>query len=265
MANIQAICSECGAHLTLDHEGARCPFCGTPIVMGHSGGYELSIRATLAEDGEAFMEIEDWSSAQKSFSRLIQDYPYDYRGWWGMAQIYSRNFSFVRPSKNVFETICDYANRAYKTADAATRQNIAATMRDYQERLEDVNAIGDSIRTAFSAPRTEAPKTSPERRQLERKVQELSESIEKLRSLPRRLAIIFGLCAFGLALTVLLLLILAGSMTVGNILLLAVLLILDVYVIAFIAFWVGRLIAQDKMAALKKKRKRLVREMENTK
>lgn len=55
--------------------------------------HEMMIRDTLADDGDAFIEYKDWRSAEKVFGRLVREYPYDERGWWGLIRLETKDLT----------------------------------------------------------------------------------------------------------------------------------------------------------------------------
>ena len=107
MPLIMAKCTNCGGELEVDSvkEAAVCKYCGTPFITEKAvNNYNNRIEHLHADtvvlsDGqsvddrvkaaETFINLNNYVSAEKIFSTLTQECPYDYRGWWGLIKIHT--------------------------------------------------------------------------------------------------------------------------------------------------------------------------------
>lgn len=115
MPLVPAICTQCSARLEVDPncESAVCQYCGTRFVTekainNYNITYETNIGNLSADavyindesssdnrvkSGDTFIKLNNYTSAEEVFSKLSKECPYDYRGWWGLIKVYSRNFT----------------------------------------------------------------------------------------------------------------------------------------------------------------------------
>lgn len=120
MGLITAKCTQCGANIKVDDtkESGVCEFCGTEFitekVINH---YQISADNIIVNGdninlsqydiesalkaADKFMAGELYSDAEELLRQIIQNCPYDYRGWWQMALIaYHRDGLWFDDNKN---------------------------------------------------------------------------------------------------------------------------------------------------------------------
>lgn len=153
MPLVPAICTQCGARLTIDpsQEAAICPFCNTPFVTEkainnynttnvtnigslHADVVNLSddrSRDNRVKSGETFIKMQDYVSAERVFGKLAEDCPYDYRSWWGLIQVHSKSFSDTDISRAELSNIDALYNKACKVATPAEQDNMSEKYRAY--------------------------------------------------------------------------------------------------------------------------------------
>lgn len=117
MPFVPAICTQCGSKLRVDSskEAAICPYCRTPFVTetainNYNTNYTTNVEhlhadvVNLNDDksidnrvraGETFIKLNDYAAAERIFKELTVECPYDYRGWWGLIKVYSKDFNNV--------------------------------------------------------------------------------------------------------------------------------------------------------------------------
>lgn len=90
-------CPNCGSEL--DMEQGCCDYCGssfTPemlsqISKGIKGAYELTKgdleKERLLKNAETFLKLNEKQKAAEIYNQLTEEYPEDYRGWFGSAKI----------------------------------------------------------------------------------------------------------------------------------------------------------------------------------
>ena len=63
-------------------------------------GEEVLSLERLLENGETFLDLKDYRSAENSFRRATEVYPQDYHGWWGLIRATTYNLSFSSRKQN---------------------------------------------------------------------------------------------------------------------------------------------------------------------
>lgn len=213
MPLVPAICTQCGARLEVDPncEAAICKYCNTPFVtekainnynttyvtnIGHLHADVVHInddssRDSRVKSGETFLKFNDYTSAEEVFSKLTKECPYDYRGWWGLVRVYSRkftDFSIGRPElskmKSMYDKACTVATPQEKSAmDAEYKPYSAQLERRLSERLNDTRQRMQQESYEFEA----------QKRNLESRINALSEQQKSLKQPSKILTIVLGI------------------------------------------------------------------------
>ena len=213
MPLVPAICTQCGARLEVDPncEAAICKYCNTPFItekainnynttyvtnIGHLHADVVHInddssRDSRVKSGETFLKFNDYTSAEEVFSKLTKECPYDYRGWWGLVRVYSRkftDFSIGRPElskmKSMYDKACTVATPQEKSAmDAEYKPYSAQLERRLSERLNDRRQRMQQESYEFEA----------QKRNLESRINALSEQQKSLKQPSKILTIVLGI------------------------------------------------------------------------
>lgn len=213
MPLVPAICTQCGARLEVDPncEAAICKYCNTPFItekainnynttyvtnIGHLHADVVHInddssRDSKVKSGETFLKFNDYTSAEEVFSKLTKECPYDYRGWWGLVRVYSRkftDFSIGRPElskmKSMYDKACTVATPQEKSAmDAEYKPYSAQLDQRLSERLNDTRQRMQQESYEFEA----------QKRNLESRINALSEQQKSLKQPSKILTIVLGI------------------------------------------------------------------------
>ena len=113
MPFVAAKCPNCGGELQVD-DGKRlavCPYCKEPYMVEeavnnyitnynienlHADNVSIIGGKTAdhyAKSGDTNIRLGHYESAEADFENITNDYPYDYRGWWGLIRVKTREFS----------------------------------------------------------------------------------------------------------------------------------------------------------------------------
>ena len=136
MPLVPALCTQCGSKLEVDSgkEAGICPHCHTPFVtekvinnynitnitnIGNLHADVVQINESKSIDnqvkaGETFIKLNEYESAENVFRKLTHEFPYDYRGWWGLIRVYTLDFGNISISR---ETL-NYIDNLYENATA---------------------------------------------------------------------------------------------------------------------------------------------------
>ena len=213
MPLVPAICTQCGARLEVDPncEAAICKYCNTPFItekainnynttyvtnIGHLHADVVHInddssRDSRVKSGETFLKFNDYTSAEEVFSKLTKECPYDYRGWWGLVRVYSRkftDFSIGRPElskmKSMYDKACTVATPQEKSAMNSEYKPYSAQLeRRLSERLNDTRQRMQQESYEFEA----------QKRNLESRINALSEQQKSLKQPSKILTIVLGI------------------------------------------------------------------------
>lgn len=213
MPLVPAICTQCGARLEVDPncEAAICKYCNTPFItekainnynttyvtnIGHLHADVVHInddssRDSRVKSGETFLKFNDYTSAEEVFSKLTKECPYDYRGWWGLVRVYSRKFTDfsigcpeLSKMKSMYDKACTVATPQEKSAmDAEYKPYSAQLDRRLSERLNDTRQRMQQESYEFEA----------QKRNLESRINALSEQQKSLKQPSKILTIVLGI------------------------------------------------------------------------
>lgn len=164
MPLVPALCTQCGAKLEIDssQEAAVCPYCHTPFVTEkainnynttnvtnienlHADVVNVSdeqSRDNRVKSGETFIMMNDYVSADKIFTKLSEECPYDYRGWWGLIKVSTQN---LKKQDIMYKELCEIKRlyeRAITVADEKQKANMEKEYVPYIAGMESkLNAI----------------------------------------------------------------------------------------------------------------------------
>ncbi|MDE7267156.1 MAG: hypothetical protein K2N89_06810 [Lachnospiraceae bacterium] len=156
MPLVPAICTQCGAPLEVNplKDAAVCPYCRTSFVTEKAiNNYNttnvtqiknLQTDAIILNDttsidnrvraGETFIKLGNFQAALETFQKLIQECPYDHRGWWGLIKAKTEDFESYMNHSSDFNEICDLYVNVSKTADSDSLVKIGVLFEEYEQR-----------------------------------------------------------------------------------------------------------------------------------
>ena len=93
-------CSVCGGALVMSDDGEKavCESCGMSfkketvkkMIMELSGPVKvegIQNSDSLADRAETFLRLGETEKAHAAFRQMTDEYPADYRGWWGLTRL----------------------------------------------------------------------------------------------------------------------------------------------------------------------------------
>ncbi len=159
MPLVPALCTQCGAKLEVDssQDAAVCPFCHTAFITEKAiNNYNTTIVNNIdtlhadvvkinddqsidnrVKSGETFLKMNDYYSAQNVFSKLTEECPYDYRGWWGLIKVVSQNFSFYGINIEDLNYIRELYSRLITVINDEERKKVDLSYKPYIIRAEE--------------------------------------------------------------------------------------------------------------------------------
>lgn len=140
MSFVSTKCSQCGGDLIVDagKKTAVCPYCGTsfmisnPEVHIHNG----QSKEEKLRNAETFLTVhQDFKKAYTIFEQIANEFPDDYRGWWGMVRASTGKFQctdydLVQQNESIVKHAKNVASEEMKT-------QINATWQEYYNRCNE--------------------------------------------------------------------------------------------------------------------------------
>lgn len=153
MSFVSTKCPNCGANIKVDGESKKgvCEFCGAEyitqdvinnyqinnnystvqyVTKNVAGGGALESEEYI-KNGDVFLSLNMFDKAKKAYMMAIELNPADWRGWFGMVKIYTRNFTDYEDN-----THYSYYVKAEKVATAEQKAEIAALYAKYKKERE---------------------------------------------------------------------------------------------------------------------------------
>ncbi len=142
MPLVPAKCTNCGASLQIDNtqQAAICPYCHSAYVVEQAiNNYnynvivkdESSIDAKV-ENATTFLKVfKEYEKARQIFGSITDIKSSDYRGWWGLVQVDTREFTVVNCTRTQFQCIEQNAARAFSVASPEVRQFLQTQWNEY--------------------------------------------------------------------------------------------------------------------------------------
>ena len=158
MPLVPAKCTSCGATLTLNpaQDAAVCPFCNTPFIVEKAinnyttvNHYHTTQNITaktvimqnsrqeeLYQAAESLVKRGDTLSATAKFKEMVQEFPGDWRGWWGRYKL------SMQQTKAKYYTSWDYGDPVFPLENAlqTAPPSEAKKLRKTAERTKIKNA-----------------------------------------------------------------------------------------------------------------------------
>lgn len=157
-------CSICGGNLVMsdDGESAICDSCGIKykketvkkMIMEISGPVQVEgihNSNSLAERAETFLQLGEIQKATDAFRKLADEYPGDYRGWWGLTRLLSWEEYFYKcgTEKAEMPLVC---KRAFDFAEGDVKGEIQAF---FEEKVAMIKGKTDQRHQSEQAAKEE--------------------------------------------------------------------------------------------------------------
>lgn len=213
MPLVPARCPMCNGTIEVDpyRETAVCKFCDTPFITekainNYNTTYHIKIdtlhaaavhinddssRDNRVKSGETHIRFNDYASAEKVFREMTEKFPYDYRGWWGLIKVYSRNFTDFNIDRSEFYNIRNLYSKAYEMAEPNEKALIEAKYREYSTRLEQ--KLNERLNDARQRMQRESYEYESRKKALESRINALYEQQKGLKQPSKILAIVLAI------------------------------------------------------------------------
>ena len=85
----------------------------------------------LLHNAETNENFKEYDKASEIYWQVTEDYPDDYRGWYGMASMKTRKFKVLDMSNREFSQLCAYIDKAKLCAPSIYQSSIEPTWEQY--------------------------------------------------------------------------------------------------------------------------------------
>ncbi len=155
MPLIAGTCKNCGASIKFDDklEKGVCEYCGTPFVKEdvvinnhYHNNFEnatvilndsSSIENKL-ENAEVYLtKLNNYEQAKKLYQFVTINKAGDYRGWWGMVRVLSKQFTFIECTQTEYDNIASYYKNAVAVATDAQKAMLKSEWIPYSKKVEN--------------------------------------------------------------------------------------------------------------------------------
>lgn len=72
------------------HQSTSYNFSGANPVVNFSNGQDLE---TLVKNADMHLKLKNYADAQSIYAKISKEYPHDYRGWWGLILVESKELT----------------------------------------------------------------------------------------------------------------------------------------------------------------------------
>ena len=242
-------CSVCGGALVMSDDGEKavCESCGMSfkketvkkMIMELSGPVKvegIQNSDSLADRAETFLRLGETEKAHAAFRQMTDEYPADYRGWWGLTRLMdwekyfydsgtgeadmplvckrALEFALEEAKKEIqdyfsekvstVKTQTDQRHRDEQAAAEEKRRNEQAAEEEYQKKLRTYENALEEVRSAFDKAhdqfRAEEEVTKAHRRELDAYLENISPGVAHPIRKGNLIALVIGCVFAGIAL-----------------------------------------------------------------
>lgn len=216
MPIVPAICTQCGAQLNVEDskEAAVCPNCNTAFIVekainNYHNTYVTNIGSIHANNvyfsgdqkleehlrsGVAFLRLANYKSAKEVFQRVTEDYPYDYRGWYGLIRTITKEFTEQCISRGDMQEIQDLLRKIEVVASKEQKNKVFDRVNQYCEPILQDWKVLDKERQNKQKKLDDQYRKDVQRLEQERdELQEKMEAIKSPKDIVKKILIIFSI------------------------------------------------------------------------
>jgi len=146
-----AVCPQCGGQLKVEpgQKFVECPYChtisrtvdvhyhqhqntnysfsGSNTTVQFNAGQDLE---TLVKNAETHIKLGNYDNAEKLYKKITEEYPQDYRGWWGLVLSSTENLSSSEHPH--WEIINSYWKSVNATAPQKIKEQLRIQLNEYE-------------------------------------------------------------------------------------------------------------------------------------
>lgn len=191
MPLVPAKCPSCGGDMQIDNsrKEAFCPYCGSKFLVESAVNYYNTkneyhiehaefkvedpngLEAKLKNAETYLVKLKDYSSAEKLYLDITDEFASDWRGWWGLARAKSHDFIGLDASGSIYRGNARESFRAY-------------LLQRYAKLFTNLPYIDFAVKNALAfAPEEKCAEMQPIWDAYEKKAKKCYEKIYKIKEL----------------------------------------------------------------------------------
>ena len=141
MAYLDGRCPNCGGALKFDSSlpTAKCPYCDSVIPADNVimiPDMDALKKERLLKNAVTRERYGETNVALRIYSQVAEDYPDDYRGWYGIARLRSKGFTET-PTKKEYEDIAENMRKVLIAAGPADKGRLQAEWDGYKQSYSE--------------------------------------------------------------------------------------------------------------------------------
>lgn len=146
MPLVEWICKKCGGEI--DRERRVCPYCDTPYSFQIDVDNN-SLEAKLNSAEIYLTQIKNYEQAHKLFMETSKIKPDDYRCWWGLARVETKNFTLIEIGQSRYNIIKSYVDNALMFVPPDKKSELIGQWGNYvkkrNEELKEYERKGNQL------------------------------------------------------------------------------------------------------------------------
>lgn len=160
MALVNLKCPNCGGSIQMEDKLAKafCMYCGSPffvkdevqrIQIQHSGSvvFDTNIESML-KSAVGFCRLNKWTEATQLYQKMIIQNSTDYRGWWGLFLVNTRNMTLLYRQDGVQFIPLDTSDayNAIKVAPPQAKNYLSQTLNGYLKKASEIYQLNIHVK-----------------------------------------------------------------------------------------------------------------------
>ena len=132
------VCSQCGGNqikFDSNTNTALCLYCNTTFVIGKNDEHSSSKKI---DNAELYLhKFNDLKTAEKYYKEAAELNPHNFRCWWGLAKVITKNFTVENISSNNLHVLDEYIKKACLTSSDEICNQISSVYNEYRRKILD--------------------------------------------------------------------------------------------------------------------------------
>ena len=166
MALVNLKCPNCCGSIQMDNNVDKgfCMYCGSlffvkeevqRIQVQHYGSVVIDSNIdSMLKSAVGFCRLEKWTEATQLYQKMIIQNSTDYRGWWGLFLVTTRNMTLLFSQEGVRFTPLDTSNayNAIKIAPPKAKNYLTQTLNAYLKKTSEIYRLDIHIKNNLISP-----------------------------------------------------------------------------------------------------------------
>ena len=207
MPFVQGKCESCGGILTVDPslKAANCPFCGTAYVFQDSINYynttikvdtmhpsvvnvsEESSSEGRIKAGDALLKLGKFEKAEMEYKKATELAPQNYKGWLGLIESYTQNYSKRIRFSSELHILSDYSRSVKMFAPDELSNSILQKLEEYLKgEIEKNTSEVATYKNAIAAQNSALKQLNEQKSSLMQNYNQNQQIIDSLNTQPQK-------------------------------------------------------------------------------